>query len=76
LNDISIGVLFGALLFLILCSAFFSSSETAMMAVNRYRIKNRAASGHRSAKLVLKLLQSPDQLLGTILFGNNVTHWH
>ena len=45
-----------------------------MMAVNRYRIKNRAASGHRSAKLVLKLLQSPDQLLGTILFGNNVTN--
>ena len=44
------------------------------MAVNRYRIKNRAASGHRSAKLVLKLLQSPDQLLGTILFGNNVTN--
>ena len=45
-----------------------------MMAVNRYRLKNRAASGHRSAKLVLKLLQSPDQLLGTILFGNNVTN--
>ena len=45
-----------------------------MMAVNRYRLKNRAASGHRSAKLVLKLLESPDQLLGTILFGNNVTN--
>jgi len=45
-----------------------------MMAVNRYRIKNLAASGHRSAKLVLRLLESPDQLLGTILFGNNVTN--
>jgi len=45
-----------------------------MMAVNRYRIKNRAASGHRSAKLVLHLLASPDKLLGTILFGNNVTN--
>lgn len=45
-----------------------------MMAVNRYRIKHLAASGHRSAKLVLKLLESPDQLLGTILFGNNVTN--
>lgn len=74
MNEIPIGILFGTLLFLILCSAFFSSAETAMMAVNRYRLKNRAASGHRSAKLVLKLLQSPDQLLGTILFGNNVTN--
>ena len=45
-----------------------------MMAVNRYRIKNRASSGHRSAKLVLKLLESPDKLLGTILFGNNVAN--
>lgn len=45
-----------------------------MMAVNRYRIKNRASSGNRSAKLVLKLLQSPDKLLGTILFGNNVAN--
>ena len=74
MNEIPIGILFSTLLFLILCSAFFSSAETAMMAVNRYRLKNRAASGHRSAKLVLKLLQSPDQLLGTILFGNNVTN--
>jgi len=45
-----------------------------MMAVNRYRIKNRAAAGHRSAKLVLRLLESPDKLLGTILFGNNVAN--
>jgi len=45
-----------------------------MMAVNRYRIKNLASSGHRSAQLVLKLLESPDKLLGTILFGNNVTN--
>ena len=45
-----------------------------MMAVNRYRIKNQAALGHRSAKLVLQLLASPDKLLGTILFGNNVTN--
>lgn len=74
MNDVPISALFVALLFLILFSAFFSSSETAMMAVNRYRLKNRAASGHRSAKLVLRLLESPDKLLGTILFGNNVTN--
>lgn len=45
-----------------------------MMAVNRYRIKSLADNGHRSAALVLKLLQSPDKLLGTILFGNNVAN--
>lgn len=45
-----------------------------MMAVNRYRIKSRAEAGHRSASLVLKLLETPDKLLGTILFGNNVAN--
>ena len=45
-----------------------------MMAVNRYRIKNRADQGNRSAKLVLSLLDEPDRLLGTILFGNNVAN--
>ena len=74
MNDVPVSVLFLALALLILLSAFFSSSETAMMAVNRYRIKNRAAAGHRSAKLVFHLLESPDKLLGTILFGNNVAN--
>ncbi len=45
-----------------------------MMAVNRYRIKTRAEKGQRSAALVLKLLETPDKLLGTILFGNNVAN--
>ena len=59
---------------LVLTSAFFSSSETAMMAVNRYRLKTLANAGNRSAKLALNLLASPDRLLGTILFGNNVAN--
>ena len=45
-----------------------------MMAVNRYRIKTRAEAGNKSAKLVLRLLDEPDKLLGTILFGNNVAN--
>ncbi len=68
------GILFLALGLLILLSAFFSSSETAMMAVNRYRIKSKAEAGNRSARLVQKLLATPDKLLGTILFGNNVAN--
>lgn len=74
MNDVPLGVLSLALFFLILLSAFFSSSETAMMAVNRYRIKTQADGGNRSAKLVMKLLGAPDKLLGTILFGNNVAN--
>lgn len=59
---------------LIIFSAMFSASETAMMAVNRYRLKHKADSGHRAARLVLRLLEQPDRLLGTILIGNNITN--
>ena len=45
-----------------------------MMAVNRYRIRTQADAGNRSARLVLSLLSTPDKLLGTILFGNNVAN--
>lgn len=59
---------------LILLSAFFSASETAMMALNRYRLRNLANKGHRSARLALHLLHHPDRLLSTILLGNNVAN--
>lgn len=59
---------------LILLSAFFSASETAMMALNRYRLHNLADKGHRSARLALRLLYHPDRLLSTILLGNNVAN--
>lgn len=45
-----------------------------MMAVNRYRIRSLAEQGNRTARLILNLLKSPDKLLGTILFGNNVAN--
>ena len=66
--------LFLILAALILLSAFFSASETAMMALNRYRLHNLAEKGHRSARLALKLLTHPDRLLSTILLGNNVAN--
>lgn len=64
-------LLVGALVVLILLSGFFSSSETGMMALNRYRLRHLSRQGHRGAKRVEKLLQRPDRLLGTILIGNN-----
>lgn len=63
--------LIAVLILLVLVSAFFSGSETAMMALNRYRLKHLASTGNSSAKRVLGLLTRPDRLIGLILVGNN-----
>ena len=74
MNDSELAPLYLILAALILLSAFFSASETAMMSLNRYRLHNLADKGHRSARLALRLLQHPDRLLSTILLGNNVAN--
>jgi CBS domain containing-hemolysin-like protein len=61
-----------ALLFL--ASAFFSSSETALLSVNRFKIEKLAKEGNKSAKIVLKLLEEPQKLITTILIGNNLVN--
>ncbi len=71
MDDASIGSLLGVLLFLIFCSAFFSSSETGMMSLNRYRLRHMVKNKHRAATKASKLLQRPDRLIGVILIGNN-----
>lgn len=58
------------LLGLILASAFFSGSETSMMAINRYRLKVLSKT-NKSAKRTERLLGDLDHLIGTILLGNN-----
>ena len=71
MNDLHLGALFGALAFLLVLSAFFSGSETALMTLNRYRLRHLSAAGHPGAKLAERLLQKPDRLIGLILLGNN-----
>jgi len=71
LNDLPLGALFGALVFLLILSAFFSGSETALMTLNRYRLRHLADAGHPGAKLARQLLDKPDRLIGLILLGNN-----
>jgi Mg2+/Co2+ transporter CorB len=71
LENASLLVLFSILFVLLLCSAFFSSSETALMALNRYRLKHLANEGHRGALIASNLLARPDRLIGLILLGNN-----
>jgi len=73
-DDVSLGLLFGLLIVLLLLSAFFSSTETALVSLNRYRLRHRARSGHRPAQLAEKLLERPDRLMGLILLGNNAVN--
>ena len=74
MDTVSLPVLFSILFILIFLSAFFSSSETGMMALNRYRLRHLARDKHRGAMLVQTLLERPDRLLGLILIGNNIVN--
>lgn len=74
MNDVPIGSLLGLLALLLVFSAFFSGTETALMSINRYRLRHRAREGHRSAQLAEKLLARPERLIGLILLGNNAVN--
>lgn len=71
LEETSLLVLFLVLFFLLCLSAFFSSSETALMSLNRYRLRHLEQEGHRGAIIASQLLNRPDRLIGLILLGNN-----
>lgn len=60
---------------LIVASAYFSSSETGMMSLNRYRLKHLARNHHAGASRASKLLETPDKLIGVILIGNNFVNF-
>ena len=67
----SLLVLILSIVFLLLLSAFFSGSETGMMASNKIKLRNKAKSGQKNSKRALELLAKPDNLLSVILVGNN-----
>lgn len=67
----------GSIIIIVVCiimSAFFSATETAFSSLNRIRVKNMAEKGNKRAELVLRLAQSYDKLLSTILIGNNIVN--
>ncbi len=74
MNELSIDTLFIILGVLIVLSACFSGSETAMMSVNRYRLRHLSNAGFKGAKRTTKLLDQPDRLIGFILLGNNLVN--
>ena len=71
MNTLPIGALASILVLLILTSGFFSGSETALMSLNRYRLRHLANGGHKGAQRTAKLLERPDRLISLILLGNN-----
>lgn len=74
MDEVSTGQLLGALVVLLVVSAFFSIAETSMMALNRYRLKHLVKVGHRGARLAAALLARTDRLLGVVLLGNNLVN--
>ena len=75
MEETSVSTLLGTLTILIILSAYFSGSETAMMRVNRFRLKHLANEGHRGARKASRLLKRPDRLLSLILIGNNFVNF-
>jgi Mg2+/Co2+ transporter CorB len=71
LNDIPLSMLFGILAAMLALSAFFSGSETALMTLNRYRLKHLVKLNHSGAIKAQQLLHRPERLLGLILLCNN-----
>jgi len=74
LDEISLHSLLAAFVVLLLVSAFFSISETSMMALNRYRLRHLVKIGRRGARLTAQLLAQTDKLLGVVLLGSNVVN--
>src|ERR1700681_250003 len=70
----SLGVLFAGLGALLLLAAFFAGSETALMSLNRYRLRHQAKAGNRAARLTEALLAHPDRLIGLILLLSTIVN--
>lgn len=73
-DDLSAGTLIALLVLLLLISAFFSGSETALLTLNRYRLRHKARQGHLGARLAERLLTRPDRLISLILIGSNIAN--
>ncbi len=71
MQDIPLPWLIGILVGCLALSGFFSSTETALMSINRYRLRHRAREGSAGARAAEKLLETPDRLIGLILLCNN-----
>ena len=74
-DGLSTASLVSILLLLLFLSAFFSGTETALMRLNRYKLKNQVRKGNKSAKILEKLLKEPEKLIGLICLGVNLVNF-
>jgi Mg2+/Co2+ transporter CorB len=72
--SLPLDVSFGILGFLLIASSFFSSAETGLISIDRYKLLSKAREGHKGARRVRRLLKRKDRLLGLILVGNNLAN--
>ncbi len=75
MSDLPGYLLVALILLLTVLSAFFSGSETAMIGLNRYRLRHLVKEKHKGARKANRLLRRPDRLLGVILLGNNLVNF-
>ena len=74
MNPTPLSYLFGLVALCLLCSAFFAGSETALMSLNRYRLRHLARAGHRGAMVAERLLRRPDRLIGLMRLGDTLAN--
>lgn len=74
-TDLPVWILLFSIVILVATSAYFSGTETAMMSLNRYRLRHLVKERHRGARKANRLLRRPDRLLGVILVGNNLVNF-
>lgn len=74
MDNTPLSSLFIILFFLLVLSAYFSSSETSLLSLNRYRMRFLAGKGHKGAKKAEVLLKKTDVLLSFILIFNNLVN--
>ncbi|KGQ70384.1 magnesium/cobalt efflux protein [Chelonobacter oris] len=74
MDSIPLSTLFIVLIVLLVCSAYFSGSETGLLSLNRYRMRYLAGQGHKGAKKAENLLKRTDTLLGLVLIFNNMVN--
>jgi len=72
--DIAFWATAASILLLLMCSAFFSGSETALTAASRGKLSRKAEDGSRAAAIALKLTEDSERLIGSILLGNNLVN--
>ena len=74
LIDAAFWITCGAIVFLLILSAFFSGSETALTAASRGKLKSRAEKGEKGAERALAITEDNERLIGSVLLGNNLVN--